>query len=152
MLYFWTVKVWANAAGAKARATIQVDVWVSCVIGIPRMGSTLRLAQESVRRQMAARTCVDHLPASSGHRCHPERSRRIFFSATCFALHSRDFPAAAMRGLVGLLVSLAAVARITSAQPVRLTRDAAVRDAVARSPRSGILLADTTLAWAQLLS
>lgn len=51
-----------------------------------------------------------------------------------------------------LVCSLFATPAGAQGQPARLTRSDAVRDAVSRSPRSGILLADTASAWAGLLS
>src|SRR5438034_11364901 len=51
-----------------------------------------------------------------------------------------------------LVVAVAVMPRFLGAQGVPLSRSQAVREAVARSPRSGILLADTSSAFAQLLT
>ena len=54
---------------------------------------------------------------------------------------------------LALFVSLAATpAIVAGAQTVPLSRADAVQDAIARSPRSGVLVADTAVAFAQLLT
>jgi outer membrane protein, heavy metal efflux system len=67
-------------------------------------------------------------------------------------LSARRNPVEDMRRLVVALLLVCSTASIASAQATPLTRAQAVRDAVARSPRSGILLADTASAFAQLLT
>src|SRR6266513_1088901 len=57
-----------------------------------------------------------------------------------------------MRRLVLVVVVAAAAGGRVGAQATPLSRAAAVGEAVARSPRSGILLADTASAFAQLLT
>src|SRR5258708_15076860 len=51
-----------------------------------------------------------------------------------------------------VIILLATPAPGVGAQAVPLSRAQAVQDAVTRSPRSGVLLADTAVAFAQLLT